>query len=197
MSDELRLPEADDRPLEDRLSRLSWPVERGAGWAGIQARAHEEEGVPSGQLPATASGKKDAPDRGAVATPKTLTPKASAPRARSRLRVAVYASLGVVLLAAVGVGVVMAAKYLGDERSVLVIDDGTLEPAVTGDASQPATTTSATGTGDEPSELYPVSVDGKWGFIDKTGTIRVEPQYEAAGAFSEGLARVGSRRMAA
>ncbi len=28
----------------------------------------------------------------------------------------------------------------------------------------------------DTSELYPVSVDGKWGFIDNTGTIKVEPQ---------------------
>ncbi|MBN1629072.1 MAG: WG repeat-containing protein, partial [Thermoleophilia bacterium] len=159
MSDDRRLHEADDPQLEDRLRRLSWPVERGAGWAGIQARAREEEGAPSEQPPATA-------------------PRASAPKARSRLRVAVYASLGVVLVAAVAVGVVMAAEYLGDDRSVLVIDDGALEPAFTGDASQPATTTSALGTGYEPPELYPVSVDGKWGFIDNTGTIQIEPQFD-------------------
>jgi hypothetical protein len=35
--------------------------------------------------------------------------------------------------------------------------------------------------------LYPVSVDGKWGFIDKTGTIKIEP-VDYAFDFSEGLA---------
>lgn len=39
--------------------------------------------------------------------------------------------------------------------------------------------------------LYPVSVDGKWGFIDKTGAIRIQPQFDYADAFSDGLAMVG------
>ncbi len=42
----------------------------------------------------------------------------------------------------------------------------------------------------ETSGLYPVSVDGKWGYIDNTGTIKIQPQYELAGPFSEGLATV-------
>ncbi len=42
----------------------------------------------------------------------------------------------------------------------------------------------------ETSRLYPVSVDGKWGYIDKTGTIKIQPQYEFAMPFSEGLATV-------
>ena len=42
----------------------------------------------------------------------------------------------------------------------------------------------------ETLQLYPVSVDGKWGFIANTGTIKIEPQYELAGPFSESLALV-------
>jgi len=40
--------------------------------------------------------------------------------------------------------------------------------------------------------LYPVSVDGTWGYIDKTGTIKIQPQYELAGSFSEAWPRSGS-----
>jgi WG containing repeat len=42
------------------------------------------------------------------------------------------------------------------------------------------------------SGLYPVSVDGKWGYIDNTGTIKIQPQYLLATPFSEGLAAVST-----
>ena len=36
--------------------------------------------------------------------------------------------------------------------------------------------------------LAPVRVGGKYGYIDKAGTVVINPQYQWAGAFSEGLA---------
>ncbi len=36
----------------------------------------------------------------------------------------------------------------------------------------------------------PVSVHGKWGFIDRTGELLIEPQFDWAESFSEGLAAV-------
>ena len=39
-------------------------------------------------------------------------------------------------------------------------------------------------------ELWPISVEGKWGYIDVHGTVKIEPQYAAADHFSEDLARV-------
>ena len=42
------------------------------------------------------------------------------------------------------------------------------------------------------SGLYPVSVDGKWGYIDKTGVIKIQPQFGMADDFSEGLAPVSA-----
>jgi hypothetical protein len=39
-------------------------------------------------------------------------------------------------------------------------------------------------------KLYPISVNEKWGFIDKTGTVIIKPKYEYAWNFSEGLAAV-------
>ena len=38
--------------------------------------------------------------------------------------------------------------------------------------------------------LYPVSVDSRWGFIDQTGAIRIEPQFLEVRDFSGGLAAV-------
>nr|WP_161501413.1 WG repeat-containing protein [Rhodopirellula sp. SM50] len=39
-------------------------------------------------------------------------------------------------------------------------------------------------------KLWRISVEGKWGFIDATGTVRIEPQFSKAEPFSEGLALV-------
>jgi hypothetical protein len=66
-------------------------------------------------------------------------------------------------------------------------------------ATSRATVTSATTATDEVSQLYPVRVDGKWGFIDNTGAIRIEPRFagirrlDGAGeliGFREGLCAV-------
>ena len=47
----------------------------------------------------------------------------------------------------------------------------------------------------EKSDRFPIVVDGKWGYIDHTGTIVVTPQFDLAWHFSEGLAfvRIGGR----
>jgi hypothetical protein len=100
--------------------------------------------------------------------------RGSAPRRRSGWRLAAYASVAVVLVAALTVGTLEVVKHLGNDQPVLVIGD---EPTVT----------------DEASGLYPVMVDGKWGFIDNTGTIKIEPQFNlriGSPGFSEGLAAV-------
>src|SRR5688500_10884948 len=47
----------------------------------------------------------------------------------------------------------------------------------------------ALATASEP-ELWPISVDGKWGYIDAHGIVKIEPKYAAASPFSEGLALV-------
>ncbi len=39
-------------------------------------------------------------------------------------------------------------------------------------------------------KLWRISVEGKWGFIDATGAVRIEPQFSNAEPFSEGLALV-------
>ena len=41
--------------------------------------------------------------------------------------------------------------------------------------------------------LFPVSQNNKWGYIDATGSVVVEPQFDMAWDFSEGLGRVRPR----
>src|SRR5208282_347980 len=38
--------------------------------------------------------------------------------------------------------------------------------------------------------LYPVVVNGRWGFTDKSGQTAINPQFEKAGGFAAGLAPV-------
>lgn len=40
------------------------------------------------------------------------------------------------------------------------------------------------------SGLYPINVEGKWGFMDKTGKTMIPPQFNGHGEFSEGLAQI-------
>ncbi len=44
--------------------------------------------------------------------------------------------------------------------------------------------------GEYSSELIPVVIDGKFGYIDPTGQVMIAPQFDAASVFSNGLARV-------
>ena len=38
--------------------------------------------------------------------------------------------------------------------------------------------------------LYPVVVNGRWGFVNKSGETVINPQFDHAGGFAEGLAPV-------
>ncbi len=42
----------------------------------------------------------------------------------------------------------------------------------------------------ESRSFFPVLQSGKWGYIDKTGTVVIKPQFDYAYNFYEGLARV-------
>ncbi len=110
-----------DRQLEERLRHLAWPVERGTGWVGIEARA---------------GGRK----------------QPSASRRRSRLRVVVFASIAVVLVAAVAIGGFAAAQYLGRPHFVLAITDDT---NIGADAQTPAG-----GAGGGSWQRLPVPIEG-------------------------------------
>lgn len=45
---------------------------------------------------------------------------------------------------------------------------------------------------DQPVELYPVLLDGDWGYINKEGAMVIEPEHQIAYPFSDGLAAVRS-----
>ena len=38
--------------------------------------------------------------------------------------------------------------------------------------------------------LYPVKINGKWGYIDKDGKIAIKPKFDLALGFQEGRARI-------
>ncbi|MBP5515767.1 MAG: TonB family protein [Bacteroidales bacterium] len=42
----------------------------------------------------------------------------------------------------------------------------------------------------EPDPLFPVRINGKYGYIDKTGNIVIKPQFDGAGGFNDGLAPI-------
>lgn len=44
--------------------------------------------------------------------------------------------------------------------------------------------------GQAPPDRFPVEQDGKWGYIDETGALVIEPEFQMARAFSEGQALV-------
>lgn len=83
----------------------------------------------------------------------------------------------------------------GSGRPMIFSDRGQLVPVRPVDS----TDTTDTMVPAQTEQLYPVQVEGKWGFIDKTGAIKIEPQFaglrrlDGAGdilGFSEGLAPV-------
>lgn len=43
-------------------------------------------------------------------------------------------------------------------------------------------------------ELAPVKIDNKWGYINKNGNFVIQPQFNSAGTFSEGLAWIDSEK---
>ena len=102
----------DDRQLEETLDRLSGSVDRSGAWASIEAQADARAGSRKG---------------------------ASAPRRMSGMRVAVFASVAVFLVAAITVGSLEAVKHLGNGQPILVITDQTTVPSTP--ATQPAATT--------------------------------------------------------
>lgn len=111
-----------------------------------------------------------------------------------RLRAVAVALLLCCVLIAAGCG-------HAETTTTYLIDEGV---ATTSEApTAPATSTetnSTESTASDTAHLYPVEVGGKWGFIDSTGAIKIEPrfdgvrrndhQYYGVDYFSDGLAAV-------
>lgn len=58
----------------------------------------------------------------------------------------------------------------------------------------PATVDTTAITKEDSTSLFPIILDRKWGFINKAGEIIINPQFDVATDFSEGLARVRTGR---
>ncbi len=131
----------EDRQLEETLDRLSGSVDRNGVWASIEARADARAGGRAWVI--GEQGEEDTERR------------ARRPR-KLNLRVAVYASIAVVLVAALTIGSLEAVKYLGKDQPILVIGDDTLSPTATGQTNQ----TTATGGQGGQWERLPLTSEG-------------------------------------
>lgn len=133
--------DADDL-IRKRYQRNSPPVDVDAAWEMLRARmaeAEDQEGSPDGRPAIWPVSAGD--DHRKPSPTKVVARKASVSRRRIGLRVAVYASVAVVLAAAITVGSLEAVKHLGEEQPILVIgeDPVGMSPGSTG----PATATTA------------------------------------------------------
>jgi len=93
-----------------------------------------------------------------------------------------------------GASVAAVGDLDSDDTPDLLFSDGEAVWVVSGGrvqspATKPEERTTET---DDPSVVgrYPVQRDGAWGYVDPTGTMVINPQYEDAELFSGGLARV-------
>src|SRR5512139_2700419 len=96
----------EDREFEEILRRLAGPVDRVGVWASIEGRARTEGGLEEGR-PVTSGAAGQAADDQSSFPMKPVAPK------RRGLRVAMVASVAVVFLAAVTIGIVEAVGHLG------------------------------------------------------------------------------------
>ena len=88
-----------------------------------------------------------------------------------------------------GLGWLLSSCSNGPTTTTAALPVTTTGLPVTTTTAFPTTTvlpTTISGAG----RLYPVVVDGKWGYIDKTGVLVVKPQFDSANRFSEGLGAV-------
>jgi hypothetical protein len=137
-----------DLELKAEVDRLVVSPATSGTWSDVEERARKKGWRPEEQPPLAARTDEERFD-----VPK----RASAPRRRRSLRVAVYASIAVVLVAAVAIGSLEAAKYLGKDEPILVIGDDTvgISPGSTGQSVQ----TPASAFGDGKWHRLPLTVD--------------------------------------
>ncbi len=61
--------------------------------------------------------------------------------------------------------------------------------ATTVSASTTTSTTEPSNQGSEPA-LFPIRIEGRWGYINREGEVVVDPQFDDATPFQEGLGRI-------
>ncbi len=115
-----------NRQLEERLKRLAVPVDPSGVWDVIEGRAQKDKRASRERWPLTAGVDERVGGQKRSSAPREASaPRASTPRRRSGLRIAVFASIAVVLVAAVALGGLEAFKYLAKPDFVLRITDDT------------------------------------------------------------------------
>jgi hypothetical protein len=91
---------------------------------------------------------------------------------------------------------IMSALTLALLLGLVMLGATACEPSNPGPTTQSGaidlipTTQSTLALADE--DLHPVGADGKMGYIDGKGTVVIEPQFQRAETFSEGLAQAGA-----
>ena len=122
----------DYQQLQERLKTLAGPVDHETAWDQIGQRATRTRSIISHWDRTTsrlAAFRRDSLSLEEAAVPARVEERpgvvrqASAPRSRSGLRVAAFASIAVVLLAALAVGSFMAVRNLAQPDFVLAITD--------------------------------------------------------------------------
>ncbi len=113
-------------------------------------------------------------------------------RADRAIRWAAWSFLGLLVL--IGAAVVGCSSPPGDADTT-TLPVTSLQSAKTTEATEPTASTTAGQTTSTEAwardvALFPVSVGDKMGYIDNTGKIVIEPQFDLAGDFSAGLAAV-------
>ena len=145
-------PQETDQRLRDLYEQNSAPVDMVTFSAGLHERLATIP-VRKGRMPGLRW------PRAARAEERSgVLKQASAPRRTSGLRVAVFASIAVVLVAALTIGSLEAVKHLGKDQPILVITDDSLSPATTGQTTQTTATEAATSAGTW--QPLPLSVEG-------------------------------------
>ncbi len=115
-----------NRQLEERLKRLAVPVDPSGVWDVIEGRAQQDKRASQERWPLMAGVDERVSGQKRSSAPREASaPRASTPRRRSGLRIAVFASIAVVLVAAVALGGLEAFKYLAKPDFVLRITDDT------------------------------------------------------------------------
>ena len=97
----------------------------------------------------------------------------------SRFQVMLLVVSFVLLLVVVGL---LAYKYFSFS--------GGSAPSPASVASEVVSSAPTQGVSEEPISLFLVKLNGKHGYIDKSGKLVIEPNFDLAGDFSEGLAAV-------
>ena len=96
------------------------------------------------------------------------------------------AVLTVFLLIALGIAGVACSGAAGSGNA----KTGKISPTTSERTSDSPSSAGVTRPASSPAVLFPVKVNGKWGYIDRTGKMVIAPQFDLADPFSEGLGDV-------